>query len=333
MRSSVLSVAVAALMMSGCQEQQTMSEAVHQLHVSSAEHFATAAEQLNQDLAAVCEDYSPAALETAQQSWQQVMDRWMVFQGREKGREAALALSWQIQFWPDKKNITGIKLSQLLKQDQAWTVDEIAEQSVAVQGLGATEWFLFEHAAQLESGQGCRLAGAIGDRLAQSGEQLVSAWQDNPWQQMTPQLALGEYLGALNNQLDYSMKKLGRPMGKPGSPKPYQAEAWRSQTSLSHLKASVAAMQQLYLAGGNGLDAMLRQQGYSDTADRISHQFAALLEGWPQSDAMVPMLKTVAGYRELLKIYNSLEYIRIALHDEVAPELGIVVGFNATDGD
>ncbi|UXI02325.1 imelysin family protein [Photobacterium sp. TY1-4] len=333
MKSSVLSVAAAALLMTGCQEQQTMSEAVHQLHVTSAEDFTKAAGQLNQDLEAVCESYSPASLAAAQQSWRQAMDRWMVFQGRDKGSEAALALSWQIQFWPDKKNITGVKLSQMLKQDKAWTVADVAGQSVAVQGLGATEWFLYEHADQLANGQGCALAGAIGGRLQQSSEQLLAAWQNNPWQQMTPQMALGEYLGALNNQLDYSMKKLGRPLGKPGSPKPYQAEAWRSQTSLSHLKASVAAMQQLYLAGGHGIDALLREQGFGETADRINNQFASLLADWPQSDAMVPMLKTVAGYRELLKIYNGLEYIRIALHDEVAPELKVVVGFNATDGD
>lgn len=335
MKLSVISLSVAAVMaLTGCNDQQkTMSSAIHQQHLQSAEQFAVATRQLNEELAQLCQSYGESQLQDTQQSWQQVMVQWMALQGREKGSEEALALSWQIQFWPDKKNTTGRKLNQLLKQDKPWTAADIAQQSVVVQGLGAIEWFLYEQQAKLKGEKGCQLVDAIGDRLQQSGERLAVAWQNDPWQQMTPELALGEYLGALNNQLDYSMKKLSRPLGKPGSPKPYQVESWRSQTSLNNLKANVEAMQQLYLAGGNGLDALLRQRGLAGTADRIANRFASLLESWPGTAAMVPMLKTREGYRELLNIYNGLEYIQIALQDDVAPELGIVVGFNATDGD
>lgn len=329
-----LSVVAAAMAMTGCNDQQqTMTGAIHQQHLQSAEKFTSATRQLNDNLTALCQDYGEYQLQDTRESWQQVMQKWMALQGREKGSEEALALSWQIQFWPDKKNTTGRKLNQLLKQDATWAAAEIAEQSVAVQGVGAIEWFLYEQPAKLQSGEGCQLIGAIGDRLQQSGELLVTAWQQNPWQQMTPQMALGEYLGALNNQLDYSMKKLSRPLGKPGSPKTYQAESWRAQVSLGNLKASVEAMQQLYLAEGKGLDALLRQRERVVIADQIANRFASLLESWPNTEAMVPMLKTKEGYRELLNIYNGLEYIQIALQDDVATELGIVVGFNATDGD
>ncbi|MGR5146384.1 imelysin family protein [Photobacterium alginatilyticum] len=336
MKLSVTSLSAVAIAMAvtGCNDQQqSMTGTIHQQHLQAAELFADASRQANSELTALCQSYDENQLEAARQSWQQVMHKWMALQGREKGSEEALALSWQIQFWPDKKNTTGRKLNQLLKQDTAWTAADIAEQSVAVQGLGAVEWFLYEKPTLLQSGKGCLLAGAIGDRLQQSGEQLTKAWQSNPWQQLTPQMALGEYLGALNNQLDYSMKKLTRPLGKPGSPKTYQTESWRSQTSLGNLKVNVEAMQQLYLADGKGLDALLRQRGYVVTADQISNRFSSLLESWPETDAMVPMLKTKEGYRELLNIYNGLEYIQIALQDDVATELGIVVGFNATDGD
>ncbi|MGF1682368.1 imelysin family protein [Photobacterium minamisatsumaniensis] len=327
-------LAIVTTIIGGCQsDAETTPKVIHQQHTVAAETFSEAANELSASVNRVCRNYSNAALIDAQQAWQRAMQHWMFFQGREKGSENALALSWDIQFWPDKKNTTGRKLTQLLEQDVQWTATLLSEQSVAVQGLGAAEWFLFEHSELLKQPKGCELAIAVGQRITQNAIQLEAAWQSNPWQQLTPQLALVEYLGALSNQLDYSMKKLTRPLGKPGFPKPYQAESWRSGTSLANLKFSVEAMQQLYIAEGKGLDALLRSKEHFSTADRIALRFQTLLDSWPTEPSMGEMLTTREGYRSLLKISNSLEYIQIALQDDVAPELGIVVGFNATDGD
>ncbi|MDV5168258.1 imelysin family protein [Photobacterium rosenbergii] len=325
---------LSAAILLGCKSDAVgTSEAIHQQHLDAAKQFSSSAIELNTAMAALCKTGGEGALESAQVAWMNTMQSWMSFQGREKGSEDALALSWQIQFWPDKKNTTGRKLSQLLKQDTAWTASDLASQSVAVQGLGAAEWFLYEQPQALKTEDGCQLAEAVTAHINLSGEALLSAWQTNPWQAMTPELALGEYLGALNNQLDYSIKKLQRPMGKPGHPKPYQAESWRSGTSMVNLKASVAAMQQLYIANGQGLDQLLRDKGYAETADRLKEQFASLLASWPAEPSMTAMLQSREGYRQLISIFNGLEYIKWTLQDEVAPELGIVVGFNATDGD
>lgn len=335
MNHSVMGLVILpAAMLAGCNgDANKTSQTIHQQHLAAANQFSSAAAELNTSMAAQCQKGNTASLETVQQAWAYTMQSWMPFQGRDKGSEAALALSWQIHFWPDKKDITGRKLGQLLEQDSTWTADDLTNQSVAVQGLGAAEWFLYGNPQALLSTQGCQLAEAVTAHIKQSGDALVEAWQENPWQTMTPELALGEYLGALNNQLDYSIKKLQRPMGKPGNPKPYQAESWRSGTSMLNLKASIAAMQRLYLADGHGLDQILRAKGYSETADRLVDQFTHLLTAWPSEPSMTSMLKNREGYRQLISISNGLEYIQLTLQDEVAPELGIVVGFNATDGD
>lgn len=353
MNMSILRIAllIAGLAsVTGCQqEQQTISGAVHQLHLESAANFAQQAKALDQIFQGYCQSPTNDNLGQAKVQWSKTMQAWMALQGREKGSETALELSWQIQFWPDKKNTTGRKLNQLLKQGAMWQADALANQSVAVQGLGAAEWFLYDQQSPVVKGlasqqngasqqdkasaANCSLFTAVAGRIAGSSTALEQAWQVNPWQSLPAKMALGEYLGALNNQLDYTMKKLSRPLGKPGSPKVYQAESWRSHTSMTNLQSNIIAMHQLYLAKGTGLDKLLRDRGYVGTADRINKRFSALLEDWPQAPAMVPMLKTKEGYRQLLNIYNGLEYIQIALQDEVAPELGIVVGFNATDGD
>ncbi|KDM91783.1 imelysin family protein [Photobacterium galatheae] len=320
--------------LAGCDDKQASTTAViHQQHQQAAAAIDASSKQLENAVTSLCASPSEQALEASRSAWQTLMKDWMVLQGREKGSEAALSLSWQIQFWPDKKDITGRKMEQLLAQEKAWTAQELADQSVAVQGVGAMEWLLYGHPERLKQPHGCELATAIGQRLMQSGDALEQAWKDDPWQAMTPQLALGEYVGALTNQLDFAMKKLTLPMGKPGHPRPYQAESWRSQTSLANLKANVEAMQALYLAEGNGLDALLRAKGEVAMADRLSGQFKNLLADWPQSPGLGAMLKSRDGYRELISLYNDLESIRFTLHDEVSPVLGIVVGFNATDGD
>ncbi|WP_318474674.1 imelysin family protein [Photobacterium leiognathi] len=306
---------------------------VHEMSVNAAKGYVLSSYLLDEQIGKLCKRYSEETLQAAQQAWLQSMHSWMKFQGREKGSEEALALGWKVQFWPDKKNTTGRKIKQLLQVETLPTSQGIADQSVAVQGLGAVEWFLFQEQKQLADPKYCQLAHAITGNMLTTAKALEMAWEENPWQDLTPQLALAEYLGALNNQLDYTLKKLTRPMGKPGQPKPYQAEAWRSQTSMLSLKASVEALHQLYLANGKGLNHLLIESGHEVTANRINQRFELLLEDWPKQNSMVAMMKTKEGYRDLINVFNGLEYIQIALHDDVATELGIVMGFNATDGD
>ncbi|WP_239996656.1 imelysin family protein [Photobacterium phosphoreum] len=83
----------------------------------------------------------------------------------------------------------------------------------------------------------------------------------------------------------------------------------RSQTSLANLKASIESLQALYLANGAGLDTLLRDQGHQATAQRIQQRFTLLLADWPTSSSMVSLLNTKQGYRELINIFNGLEYI------------------------
>ena len=39
------------------------------------------------------------------------------------------------------------------------------------------------------------------------------------------------------------------------------------------------------------------------------------------------------GYRVAYAQYNKLEQLKYLIHEEVAIKLGVVIGFNATDGD
>ncbi len=308
-----------------------MIDHVYYIEQQSAQRLASSSQLLAESFEVYC--MNQTTKETVVMQWQQTMQAWMALQGQQRGPEVALSVNWNIQFWPDKKNTTGRKMSQLLKKDQIWNTELIQQQSVTTQGLGAIEWLLFDKASTLPASESCHLGQAITANLALNTQKVAKAWRVNPWSQFDVTLGVNGYIALLANQLDYSMKKLSRPLAKIGQPRPYFSESWRSETSLTWLKYNVEAMKNLYLANGVGLDDYLRKQGYADLADRIEDHFNSTLETWPESSSLFVELQTKSGYQNTLALYNKLEYLKYLIHEEVAIELNIAIGFNATDGD
>lgn len=310
------------------------SQSVYLVEFQSASQFSQQAQILQSQFAQYCHGQSDD-ISALQAQWHQTMLAWMSLQGQERGPADALAESWNIQFWPDKKNTTGRKMMAVTRQDKVWTVDEIAASSVTVQGLGAVEWLLYDTHSPIGSDkqQTCNSAVAISQSLANRAGIIQQAWQSNPWKALNEQAWLSEYIALLSNQLEFSMSKLTRPMANIGNPRPYFSESWRSQTSLLNLKANLKAMKALYLANGDGLDNMLRERDLIDLADRVKSQYVNLVEEWPEDTSLFTLLQSKEGYREVLSQYNKMDQLKYLLHDEVSVELGVVIGFNATDGD
>lgn len=314
-------------------EQTThASQAVYQVEFDAAENFAQQADRLHSELVGYCAQETE--LSSVKQQWHQTMVSWMALQGQERGPEQALAQSWNVQFWPDKKNTTGRKMASLIATDKQWSAEQIAEQSVTVQGLGSIEWLLYDNASTLSQSAGtCQTASAISQNLTNNAEKIATAWQSNPWKALDDKAWVSEYISLLSNQLEYGMKKMSRPLANFGKPRPYFAESWRSKTSMENLKANVEAMQALYLANGQGLDNLLRERGKEQLADSITQQFAMTIETWPLDQSLFDLLQSKDGYRIAYSNYNKLEQLKYLIHEEVAIELGVVIGFNATDGD
>ncbi|WGY47077.1 imelysin family protein [Vibrio sp. ABG19] len=330
-----------ALLVSACQStgfgqgqpQQThhISQPVYLAEYQAAYRFKHQAEQLQSAFTDFC-DNSNLSGDVLKQQWHSTMLAWMALQGQERGPAAALEQSWNVQFWPDKKNTTGRKMQRLLKQDQSWSSADIARQSVTVQGLGALEWALYDSQSPLMSApeKACPAVTAISANLATKAAVIEQAWQQNPWTKMDEPTWLSAYIALLSNQLEYSMSKMSRPLANIGQPRPYFSESWRSKTSMLNLKANIEAMQTLYLSS---LDGELRARQLNALADRVKTQYANLVSTWPQDPSLFDMLQSKEGYRDVLSQYNKLEQLKYLLHDEVAVELGVVIGFNSSDGD
>lgn len=345
MKNTLLLSAIAAtLSLVGCQSTtgttlakpestNHISQNVYEVEFNAAQVFLAQTTELEQSFADYCASESKDDAQVKQQ-WHQTMLAWMTLQGQERGPATALEQSWNVQFWPDKKNTTGRKMSVLTNSEQAWSAENISTQSVTVQGLGALEWLLYDQSSTLSSNSTtCATGVAIAENLDNKAQIIADSWVENPWKSLEITEWESEYISLLSNQLEYSMKKLSRPLSKIGKPRPYFSESWRSETSLSNLKANLQGMEALYFANGNGLDSLLRQQGHSDLADRVVHQFEMALETWPEDKSLFAALQTKEGYRMVLAQYNKLEQLKYLIHEEVAIELGVVIGFNATDGD
>lgn len=316
-----------------------ISAGLYQVQFEAALELNQQAKELSQSVVQYCQTNDSTSdgsrISDLTGYWQETMGAWMRLQGQQRGPSEALEQSWNIQFWPDKKNTTGRKMTQLVSQNRRWTADEIYKQSVTVQGLGAMEWMLYDTRSPLWTNkqQACLSVIAISENLETRTSQLLQAWQINPWLEMDDKQWDSEYVSLLSNQLEYSMKKLSRPLAKMGHPRAYFSESWRSASSLSNLKLNVKAMQAVYFANGDGLDARLRTQGKADLADRVALQFDMAITTWPEQESLFDMLQTKSGYQNALSQYNKLEQLKYLIHEEVAIELGVVIGFNATDGD
>lgn len=72
-------------------------------------------------------------------------------------------------------------MRQLTQQDKVWSQDEIAQQSVTVQGLGALEWSLYDEQSPLlqDKALGCQSSQAITENLAIKSSSIAQAWQVN----------------------------------------------------------------------------------------------------------------------------------------------------------
>ncbi|MGY0613702.1 imelysin family protein [Vibrio sp. FJH11] len=343
-KTLLVSAVVTALGLTGCQSTLSteISQAEKTSHISQSVYeveYKYAYTLLNQSdkLAQAFSNYCAAAskdLTLVKQQWHETMRAWMALQGQERGPASALEQSWNVQFWPDKKNTTGRKMSALTKADHAWNAEQISSQSVTVQGLGALEWLLYDDVSTLESNANtCATSVSIAQNLNNKAQLIADSWAQNPWKSMQKMEWESEYISLLSNQLEYSMKKLSLPLASIGHPRPYFSESWRSQTSLANVKTNVESMQALYFADGKGLDALLREQGKVSLADRVARQFDTVLATWPDEQSLFTSLQTVDGYRLVLAQYNKLEQLKLLVHEEVAIELGVVIGFNATDGD
>ena len=348
-----LAVAFTALALAACApqdpQQRTSAALAEGVLLPAYSAWTEADRQLASSAQAFCSGSQD--LPTARQALLGAQSAWAGLQPLLLGPLAEGNRAWQIQFWPDKKNLVQRQVEALLERTPQLTPADLDRSSVVVQGLTAYEYLLFDSAIDLndsaQKARYCPLLTAIGQHQQNLASEVLAQWQGEAG--MAAQLqsfpnprfadgaeAVAELLRTQVSGLDGLKKKLGTPLGRQskGLPQPYQAEAWRSQASLANLAASLASAERLWLgARQDGLRQLLSAEqaplaeridvAYSDTRQRLAALQRPLGE----------LLAEEAGLKTLNELYDSLDRLHRLHEVELAKTLGIQLGFNAHDGD
>lgn len=263
---------------------------------------------------------------TAYRAWQRV--RYVDFGPIEQDSRA-----WQLQFWPDRKNLIARKANVWLDAPEPPDAVAVAGDSVAIQGFPALEYLLHdEDGPSLEEPQACALTNAIASHLADTAAALSEDWQAFGEHYLSTESYTDTTLNSVAHALEIlEDKRLAEPMGLRGKPRNgYLAEAWRSGLSLELIDASVAGMRESFLPG---LARLLEEHDDTGRYDELEASFdktlATLAELPP---GLAPALEDEAEYRALQPLYLDTAILRQHF-TTLLGELGVVAGFNSSDGD
>jgi predicted lipoprotein len=355
-RPKLLFTSLAALALGACTppepkdpQADTSAAIADKVILPSYTRWVDADRQLAISALAYCE--GKAGLDTARADFLHAQKAWAELQPLLIGPLAEGNRAWSVQFWPDKKNLVGRQVEALLATGEPIDAQSLTKASVVVQGLSAYEYILFDSKPELADAANkaryCPLLIAIGERQKALAEEILAGWTgtDGVLAQMSkfpnPRYAdsheaIAELLRVQVTALDTLKKKLGTPMGRQtkGIPQPYQADAWRSQSSLKSLQASLAAAQGLWLGvDGKGLRGLLPAD-HKPLAEKIDAAYAAALQALSANQRpLTALLDDPAGKPVLDDIYARLDAVHRLHQNELAKALNIQLGFNANDGD
>lgn len=288
--------------------------------------------------------------------WLSTMGAWQKIQWVQFGPVTHNNAGWSIQFWPDKKNLLARKMTQYGKNTQEIAAESIAGASVVIQGISAMELLLFDgdFAAQnawMDFKKQCQLQLAVARHLQQTTQKLAMAWEEGgyaeQWLTHNNELeeqgqlveAEGEIFDALLGQMErVKMDKLGGPLGYKNRNKVangYFSESWRSQSSLNNIRANIDAFAQaLNDPDYYDLSKKLIDAGHTDLANQLLELTVTVQNSADSlTQPLSQMVNSEEGKIEVDKLYQQVGDLNSLLKNQVAPALGIVLGFNSNDGD
>ena len=327
-------------------------------------------ERLNNDLHALsdqadrfCIQPSNEQFDRLKRSWRQAMTSWSNIGSINFGPIDDTNAAWRFQFWPDPLNYVHRKFqSRLSGSNHAISREELSEASVAIQGLSALEYLLFEafqydYEYYLEELHICKILTGTTRNLAEEAEKLLFFWQGNyqtNWLNKAKDLGDKEFSkrhleiifnGMLTNLLVIKDRKLAGPLGlkvdeksqvssrNRGRIKPNYLESWRSKTSLENIRANLQAMEALYIMP-NGFSWYLTHQNKNLQLDaRIRELFSKLsarLEFF-ESSAYEQLVSSNFGYLE--QLHEDVSELFSILRFDYMQELNLQFRFNSHDGD
>jgi hypothetical protein len=259
-------------------------------------------------------------------------DAWLAVAHLHLGPAEEEGRALAILFWPDPKGLGAKAQNPLLTGDPAaLTPKAMAQQSVAARGFSGLERLLYP--ADALPADPCPLIHATADDLASMADALRSEW--GPFGDSlltagqpgnTRYLSETEATQALFTQLATGLefiadRRIGRPLGTFDKPRPDLAEAQASGRPLRNITLSLVALRDL----AQKLDA--------DSPRTVAAFDRAIALATDLDDPRFDGIREPQGWLKLEILQQAVRAIRETAIAEMAPALGVGLGFNSQDGD
>ena len=286
-----------------------------------------------------CADPTSESRADVEQAWQEAFMAWQAVRFVDFGPVEAENRAWQFQFWPDPKNLIARKARYLLSANHAPAPSNIEDAGVAAQGFPMTEYLLFDEPFNnsdqaLPAERSCRVLTLVAGHISNNTEELLNDWQAFE----EPYLSNDQYRDAsvragMNALEILEERRLAQPMGLRGTGKRsvYAADAWRSGKSLATVQATLEGLHRYFLPG---LTLLLENSEQPELTNRIEAQFEEVLENFPALDTpMAPLLANDQAFARMQGLWVDVSQLTTLINDQAAVAIGVVRGFNSSDGD
>ncbi|NPD17122.1 imelysin family protein [Xinfangfangia sp. D13-10-4-6] len=320
-----------------------MDQAVRGVIIPAYAGFARAAAALNDEVTAQFDSSGTCNPEALRPAYNKAFDAWMSVSWLHFGPSEDEGRGLAIRFWPDPKGLGAKAQRALLIGDPAnLQPEKFAVQSVAARGLTGLERLLYPGAEP--EADPCPLIRATTTDMAALADALVQGWGESadapgfarallqpgseaPGSEESPRYRnQTEALQALFTQLMGGLEfiadqRLGRPLGSDDKPRPERAEARASGRATRNISLELQSIRRLVAGLEPGAEATLQ------ALDR------AISEAGRLNEPQMAGVSDPARRKQILLLQRYVRAARATALSEMAPALGVGLGFNSQDGD
>lgn len=320
------------------------------------QELGTQSQALVKSSQAFCQDTNEESFQAVRQAWGEAMLAWQRTDALLFGPAIEEQIDFSINFYPPKKLI----INGLLKSDKTLNPETLDASGVGGQGLSTLEFLLFSRdasdAEQLKRFQDeprrCAYVQAASELLDKNIQTIVTAWTKEQFSYAEAFETAGEGsvlfvepkepIQMLVNKFHQSAEKLAKirlekPLGLGANPKnesrahlsnAYQLDAWRSGYALKMAQASAQGLQAIFA----GMTPWLEKQGHDEVKQKFDAALNELVSLDPNGKDPFALIKA-EKFDDLDAYYKPALQLHRLVKNELAPAVGIQLGFNDNDGD
>ncbi len=315
----------------------------------------------------LCKEPSEEALKEAKDAFAATVDAWSKVEIFRFGPIVQDHRFERFFYWPDPKSL-GLKQIQdvLTRRDDAVTLpNELANKSVALQGLPALEYLLYgdgsdalSHGANVVDGQKplpevggegafrCSFAMSVVTNLDRIAKNVIEGWRegsayekafltpsaDDPAYHAPKEVTLELYKAFASGIELVRDQKLAKPLGSsPPVARPKLAAFWRSNLTFPNMVGNLEGVRLLFAKAGFAQVVAGDSPGVENSILFDLDRAIEVLKGIKQPFAEAVSDEDTRAKLEALRV--GLKSAAGTAGDIIARSAGLSFGFNAMDGD